>query len=842
MRIGIAADHGGFRLKEELLGQLRAAGYEVVDFGAHRLSEDDDYPDYVIPLARAVIAQEVERGVAICGSGVGASVCVNKVRGVRAALIHDHFSSKQGVEDDHMNVLCMGGRTVGPEVAWDLVQTFLAAQFSKAPRHLRRLNKVASIESESQPAAKDGFMPDQELTELAVNTIRTLSMDAVQQAKSGHPGTPMALAPLVYTIWNRVMNFDPQDPIWPNRDRFVLSNGHASMLLWSVLHLTRTQAVDAEYERLGQPSVTLDDIRRFRQIDSKAPGHPEYHLVSGVETTSGPLGQGVATSVGMAVAQKWLANRYNRPDFNVFDYKIYAVTGDGCMMEGISSEAASIAGHLALDNLCWIYDNNHITIEGHTDITFTEDMAARFQGYGWNVLRVSDANDTDRIEQAINIFRRTTGRPTFIILDSHIGYGSPHKQDTAEAHGEPLGDEEVKLTKRAYGWPEDAKFLVPDGVYERFAAGIGARGAEAHRAWTTLFTAYKAKYPELATEIELMQRRELPAGWDKNLPVFPADPKGMAGRDASGQVLNVLAQNIPWFLGGSADLGSSNKTTLKYPGAGNFEPGSYGGKNFHFGIREHSMAAIVNGMSLSKLRSFGATFFIFSDYARPAIRLSAIMELPTLFVFTHDAMGDGEDGPTHQPVEHLASLRAIPGLCTIRPGDANEVVEAYRYIVQLRHEPAVLALSRQPLPTLDRTRYAPASGVARGAYVFADATGGKPEVILIATGSELCLAVEAHEKLTASGVRSRVVSMPSWDIFDHQSQEYRDSVLPPGVTARVAIEQASTFGWERYVGNAGKVIGMKTFGASAPLKELQKRFGFEPDRVVTVAKELLGRS
>jgi len=685
-------------------------------------------------------------------------------------------------------------------------------------------------------------MNDAQLDQLAINTIRTLSIDAVQAAKSGHPGTPMALAPLVYTIWNRVMHFDPQDPIWPNRDRFVLSNGHASMLLWSVLHLTRTQAVDADYERLGQPSVTLDDIRRFRQIDSKAPGHPEYHLVSGVETTSGPLGQGVATSVGMAIAQKWLANRYNRPDFNVFDYKIYAVTGDGCMMEGISSEAASIAGHLALDNLCWIYDNNHITIEGHTDITFTEDIAARFQGYGWNVLRVSDANDTDRIEQAINIFRRTTGRPTFIILDSHIGYGSPHKQDTADAHGEPLGDEEVKLTKRAYGWPEDAKFLVPDGVYERFAAGIGARGAEAHKAWTALFAAYKMKYPELATEIELMQRRELPAGWDKNLPVFPADPKGMAGRDASGQVLNVLAQNIPWFLGGSADLGSSNKTTLKYPGAGNFEPGSYGGKNFHFGIREHSMAAIVNGMSLSKLRSFGATFFIFSDYARPAIRLSAIMELPTLFVFTHDAMGDGEDGPTHQPVEHLASMRAIPGLCTIRPGDANEVVEAYRYIMQLRHEPAVLALSRQPLPILDRTRYAPASGVARGAYVFADAAGGQPEVILIATGSELCLAVEAHEKLTASGIRSRVVSMPSWDIFDHQSQEYRDSVLPPGVTARVAIEQASTFGWERYVGNAGKVIGMKTFGASAPLKELQKRFGFEPDRVVTVAKELLGRS
>jgi len=689
---------------------------------------------------------------------------------------------------------------------------------------------------------KGGAMSDGDLDLLAINTIRTLSIDAVQAAKSGHPGTPMALAPLVYTLWNRVMRFDPQDPIWPNRDRFVLSNGHASMLLWSVLHLTRTQAVDADYERLGQPSVTLDDIRRFRQIGSKAPGHPEYHLVSGVETTSGPLGQGVATSVGMAIAEKWLANRYNRPGFDIFDYNIYAVCGDGCMMEGVSSEAASIAGHLELDNLCWIYDNNHITIEGHTDITFTEDIAARFMGYGWNVLRVGDANDLERIEHAIGAFRETKRRPTFIILDSHIGYGSPHKQDTAEAHGEPLGEEEVKLTKRAYGWPEDAQFLVPDGVYGRFAAGIGARGAEARRKWIELFGAYKAKFPELATEVEQMQRRELPAGWDKNLPVFKPDPKGMAGRDASGQVLNVLAQNIPWLLGGSADLGSSNKTTLKYDGAGNFEPGTPGGKNFHFGIREHSMAAIVNGMSLSKLRPFGATFFIFSDYARPAIRLSALMELPTLMVFTHDAMGDGEDGPTHQPIEHLASLRAIPGLVLLRPGDANEVVEAYRYIMQLRHEPAVLVLSRQPLPTLDRDKYAPAAGVARGAYVFAEAPGGKPEVILIATGSELSLAVEAHEKLVAGGIRSRVVSMPSWDIFDHQPVEYQDSVLPPEVKPRVAIEQASTFGWERYVGRSRRNIGMKTFGASAPLKELQKKFGFEPDHVVAIAKELLGRS
>jgi transketolase len=684
-------------------------------------------------------------------------------------------------------------------------------------------------------------MADDKTVELAINTIRTLSMDAVQQANSGHPGTPMALAPLVYTIWNRVMRFDPQDPIWPNRDRFVLSNGHASMLLWSVLHLTRTQAVDADYENLGHPSVSLDDIRHFRQLNSKAPGHPEYHWVSGVETTSGPLGQGVATSVGMGIAQKWLTNRYNRPGFEIFDYNIYAVCGDGCMMEGVASEAASLAAHLGLDNLCWVYDNNHITIEGNTRIAFTEDIAARFLGYGWNVLRVGDANDIERIEHALEIFRKTQGRPTFIILDSHIGYGAPHKQDTAAAHGEPLGDEEIRLSKRFYGWPEDAKFLVPDGVYEHFAAGIGARGAKARQQWTALFAAYRAKYPELATEIDQMQRRELPAGWDRNLPVFPVDAKGIAGRDASGKVLNVLAQNIPWFFGGSADLGSSNKTLLTYDGAGDFQATSPGGKNLHFGIREHAMAATVNGLSLSKLRAFGATFFIFSDYARPAIRLSALMELPTIFVFTHDAMGDGEDGPTHQPVEHLASLRAIPGLVTLRPGDANEVVEAYRYVMQLRHEPAVLALSRQPLPTLDRTKYAPASGLARGAYVLADAPGGSPEVIIIASGSEVILAVQAHEQLIAEGIRSRVVSMPSWDIFEHQTQEYRDNVLPPKVTARVAVEQASTFGWERYVGTTGRIIGMKTFGASAPLKELQRHFGFEPDHVAAAAREVVGR-
>ena len=681
-----------------------------------------------------------------------------------------------------------------------------------------------------------------QLDTLCINTIRTLSIDAVQQANSGHPGTPMALAPLVYTIWNRVLKFDPQDPIWPNRDRFVLSNGHASMLLWSALHLTGVQAVNADYERLGQPSVTLDDIRRFRQLDSKAPGHPEYHWVSGVETTTGPLGQGVATSVGMAIAEKWLAHRYNRPGFDIFNYHIYSVCGDGCLMEGIASEAASLAGHLGLENLCWIYDNNHITIEGNTRIAFTEDVQTRFIAYGWNVLRVGDANDIGRIEQALEIFRNMNGRPTFIVLDSHIGYGSPHKQDTAAAHGEPLGEEEVRLCKKAYGFPEGEKFYVPEGVYEHFAGGIGKRGADARGNWAELFESYRTQYPDLAVEVELMQKRELPTGWDRNLPVFPADPKGIAGRDASGKTLNVLAQNIPWFLGGSADLGPSNKTTLTYKGAGDFQADTPEGKNLHFGIRENAMAAIVNGLNLSKVRAFGATFFIFSDYARPSIRLASLMELPSMFVFTHDAMGDGEDGPTHQPVEHLISLRAIPGLITVRPGDANEVVEAYRFIMQLRHQPAVLALSRQPLPTLDRNKYAPASGIAHGAYVLADAPDRDPEVILIASGSEVILAVEAHEKLLTEGIRSRVVSMPSWEIFEQQPQAYRDSVLPPSVKARVAIEQGSTLGWDRYVGNSGRVIGMNTFGSSAPLKELQKKFGFEPDQVVIAAKEQLKKS
>ena len=680
-----------------------------------------------------------------------------------------------------------------------------------------------------------------DMDQLAIDTIRTLSIDAVQQAKSGHPGTPMALAPLVYTIWNRMLRFDPKDPIWPNRDRFVLSNGHASMLLWSLLYLTGTVAVNEDYERLGEPSVTLDDIRHFRRLGSKAPGHPEYHWVSGVETTTGPLGQGIANSVGMAIARRWLASRYNQPGFDVFDYRIYAVCSDGDLMEGVGSEAASLAGHLHLDDLCWIYDDNHISIEGDTRITFTEDVAARFLAYRWNVVQVSDANDRARIEDALAIFRETRGRPTLIILHSHIGYGAPHKVDTAAAHGEPLGEEEVRLAKRAYGWPEDAKFLVPDGVREHFDRGIGARGAAARRRWEGLLAAYRDKHPDLATEIEQMQRRELPAGWDRDLPTFPADAKGIAGRDASGQALNALARNIPWLLGGSADLGPSTRTLLKFPGAGDFEPESPGGRNLHFGVREHAMAAIVNGLSLSKLRAFGATFVIFSDYARPAIRLAALMELPVIFVLTHDAMGDGEDGPTHQPVEQLVSLRAIPGLLVVRPADANEVVEAYRCIMPLRHQPAVLALSRQPLPTFDRERYASAAGLARGAYVMADAPGGPPEILLIASGSEVSLVVSAQERLAADGIRARVVSMPCWELFDHQPESYRDSVLPPGITARIAVEQGSVLGWKRYVGDAGVVIGMKTFGASAPLKELQRRFGFEPERVVTVARELLGR-
>lgn len=683
---------------------------------------------------------------------------------------------------------------------------------------------------------------DQEIGQLCINTIRTLSMDAVQQANSGHPGTPMALAPVVYCLWQHFLRFDPDHPIWPNRDRFVLSAGHASTLLYAMLHLTGVQAVNPKYETLGHLSVTLEDIKHFRQLDSKCPGHPEYRWTSGVETTTGPLGQGLATSVGMAIAARWFASYFNRPGFTLFDYDVYALCGDGCMMEGISGEAASLAGHLKLANLCWIYDNNHITIEGNTALAYSDDVATRYMGYGWNVTRVGDANDLEMLARAFRTFKNEKDRPTLIIVDSHIAYGAPNKQDTSAAHGEPLGEEEIRLTKRHYGWPEDTKFLVPDGVREHFQAGIGARGQALRDAWIARFEAYRKQYPELANQGYRMLRRELPEGWEKGLPTFAADPKGIATRDASGQVLNVLAKNVPWLLGGSADLGPSCKTRLTFEGAGDFSPENPAGRNLHFGIREHAMGAILNGLSLSKIRPFGSGFLIFSDYGRAAIRLSALMEIPVIHIFTHDSIGVGEDGPTHQPVEHLASLRAIPGLVTLRPADANEVVEAYRYIMQLTHEPAVLVLSRQAVPTLDRKKYAPASGLAHGAYVLGDPSGGNPEVILIASGSEVSLAVEGHERLLAEGIRSRVVSMPSWDIFDHQSQEYRDSVLPPSVRARVAVEQASTFGWAQYTGLDGRIVGMKTFGASAPLKELQKKFGFHPERVVATAKELLGKT
>ncbi|HWG50543.1 MAG TPA: transketolase [Candidatus Acidoferrales bacterium] len=676
-----------------------------------------------------------------------------------------------------------------------------------------------------------------DIDQLSINTIRTLAMDAVQQANSGHPGTPMALAPIAYALWQRVLRYDPADPIWPNRDRFVLSNGHASMLLYALLHLTGVKAVDPNYEVVGQPAVSLDDIRHFRQLDTKTPGHPEYRLVSGVETTTGPLGQGVANSVGMAISERWLASYFNKPGYELFNYNVYAVCGDGDMMEGVSSEAASLAGHLKLANLCWIYDNNHITIEGKTSLAFSEDIAARFMGYGWNVTRVGDANDLGLFMRALQSFHNTSDRPTFIIVDSHIAYGAPNKQDTREAHGEPLGEEEIRLAKRTYGWPEDAKFLVPDGVKENFADGIGKRGHDLRIAWDQMLERYTKEHPVLADQLYRMQRRLLPEGWDKNLPVFPADAKGLATRDSSGKVLNVLAQNVPWLMGGSADLAPSTKTLLK--DVPDFEAGQYNGRNFHFGIREHAMCSILNGMSLSKIRPYGASFLIFSDYSKPPMRLAAIMEIPVIYVFTHDSIGVGEDGPTHQPVEQLAGLRAMPGFMVLRPADANEVTEAWKIIMQLRHEPAALVLTRQALPTIDRTKYAPASGVAKGAYVIAEAKGGKPELILMATGSEVSLCLSAYEQLTAEGSKVRVVSMPSWELFDKQPADYRDSVLPKDVTRRISVEQASTLGWARYVGFYGKSIGMKTFGASAPLKELQKKFGFTPEAVVAAARELL---
>jgi transketolase len=690
-------------------------------------------------------------------------------------------------------------------------------------------------------AVSETVATGKQLDQLCINTIRTLSMDAVQKANSGHPGTPMALAPVAYCLWQQFLRYDPEDPLWPDRDRFVLSNGHASMLLYSLLYLAGVKAVNENHEILGEPAVSLEEIKNFRQLDSKTPGHPEYGLTTGVETTTGPLGQGVANSVGMAIAERWLGQYFNRPGFEVFRYNVWAICGDGDLMEGVSSEAASVAGHLKLSNLCWIYDNNKITIEGKTDLAFSEDVATRFKGYGWDVTQVHDANDLSLLASAFAHALSIKDRPKLIIVDSHIGYGAPNRQDTKEAHGEALGEEEVKLAKRAYGWPEDAKFLVPDGVAENFREGVGKRGRQLRQQWLTLFDKYGAQYPDLAAQFNRMRRDELPDGWDKDLPSFPPDSKGLATRDSSSKVLNALAKNHPWLMGGSADLYPSTKTRLTFDGAGDFEAGSYNARNFHFGIREHSMGAIVNGMVLSKIRAYGSTFLIFSDYMKPAIRLSALMEIPAIWIFTHDSIGLGEDGPTHQPIEQLVSLRAVPGLITMRPADANEVVEAWKIIMHLQREPVALVLTRQALPTLDRSRYASAAGVARGAYILADADGGKPQVILLATGSEVSLCVEAYEKLKQEGIKARVVSMPSWEIFNHQDHSYRDQVLPPGVTARVAVEQAATMGWSQYVGPQGRVIGMHSFGASAPIKDVQKKFGFTPDAVAQAARELVGR-
>ena len=684
-------------------------------------------------------------------------------------------------------------------------------------------------------------MSQQNIDQLSINTIRTLSIDAVQQANSGHPGAPMGLAPVVYQLWQKYLRYDPANPLWLDRDRFVLSAGHASMLLYSTLHLAGVRSVNEEGGVLDTPAVSLDDIKRFRQLDSKTPGHPESHITTGVETTTGPLGQGAGNSVGMAIAGKWLAANYNKPGFEIFNFKVYALCGDGDLMEGVASEAASLAGHLKLDNLCWIYDNNHVTLDGPANVSFSEDVMTRFVGYGWNVTRVADANDLMMLGRGYETFLKTSGRPTLVVVDSHIGYGSPHKQDTYEAHGEPLGEAEVKLAKKNYEWPEDSKFLVPDGVYDNFKNGVGKRGADAYSAWGKLYADYARQFPEQAKQLDLMQKRELPQGWDSNLPNFPADAKGMATRESGGKAVNALAKNIPWLVGGSADLAKSNKTNLEFPGAGEYLPGQYAGRNIHYGVREHAMGAAMSGMAECRLRPFGGTFFNFLDYMKPAVRLAALMEIPVVYVFTHDSIGLGEDGPTHQPIEQLASLRAMPNILVMRPGDANEVVEAWKLAVQQTHRPTALVLSRQAMPTLDRSKFAPASGVARGAYTLSDAPGGKPDVILLGTGSELSLCVAAQEKLAAENVRARVVSFPCFELFEEQDAAYKESVLPAAVTARVSVEMASTFGWDRYVGPKGASVGMHTFGASAPLKDLLKKFGFTVENVVAAAKQTLGK-
>ena len=681
----------------------------------------------------------------------------------------------------------------------------------------------------------------QSIEQTTINTIRTLAMDAVQAANSGHPGTPMALAPVAYELWTKHLCYDPANPIWPNRDRFILSCGHASMLLYSLIHLAGIKDMSADgHKVLEKPSLPLKELENFRQWGSKTPGHPEIKHTSGVETTTGPLGQGCGNSVGMAIASRWLAARYNKPGFELFNFNVWTLCSDGDLMEGVANEAASIAGHLKLPNLCWIYDNNHITIEGKTDLAFDEDVATRFRGLGWHVVAVQDANDLAALEKAYKGFLSHEGSPTLIIVKSVIGYGAPTKAGTAKAHGEPLGDEEIKKTKEGYGWP-DKKFYVPPEVPQHFQETLGKRGAKLHSDWVTLFNDYEKKYPELAAELWMIQKNELPKGWDKDLPKFPADAKGMASRVSGGKAENGLAKNVPWMLGGSADLAPSTKTLID--GATDLEANNPGGRNMHFGIREHGMVAAVNGMVLCGLRAFGATFFVFSDYCRPSIRLAAIMKIPTIIVFTHDSIGVGEDGPTHEPVEHLSACRAIPRLLVLRPGDANETSEVWRIALGQTERPSILCLTRQDLPTLDRTKYAPASGVARGGYVLADAAGkgARPDVILMATGSEVQFVVAAHEQLVAAGIKSRVVSLPSFELFDEQPAAYRNEVLPPEVTARVACEAGIRQCWDKYLGLSGAFVGLDTYGASAPFQEIYKHRGITPEAIVAAARKLCGK-
>jgi transketolase len=706
------------------------------------------------------------------------------------------------------------------------------------PRQDGTKDIVRSGSSTAAQIATDPPERSPSIDELTINTIRTLTLDAVEKAASGHPGTPMGMAPVGYSLWSQFLRYDPDRPDWPNRDRFVLSVGHASLLLYSLLHLSEVRELGPDGRPTGQPAVSLDDIKQFRQLDSKTPGHPEYRVTTGVEATTGPLGQGCGNSVGMAIAERWLAAHFNREGATLFDHDVYALCSDGDMMEGVASEAASLAGHLKLANLCWIYDNNQVTIEGGTPLAFSESVPERFRGYGWNVLHVADANDLGAVAQALKTFRQTKDAPTLIVIDSVIGFGSP-VAGTSKAHSDPMGAEAIRETKRFYGWPEDSSFLVPAGVAEHFRASLADRSRPLREAWEQTLARYRSDHPDLAKELDGLLEGRLPDAWADDIPQFAADSTGMASREAGGKVLNAIADNMPALVGGAADLAPSTKTRLTFEGASDLEAGSHGGRNMHFGIREHAMGAIANGMALSYLRPFTATFLVFSDYMRPPIRLAAIMELPTVFVFSHDSIGVGEDGPTHQPIEQLAGLRAIPGLNVIRPADANETAEAWRVATMQSKKPSCIILSRQKLPTIDRERYAPADQLARGAYVLADSDGGEPELLLLATGSEVSLALEAHEQLAADGVRSRVVSMPCWSLFEQQPRSYRDSVLPPSVRARVAVEQASPFGWDRYIGPAGATLTMSTFGASAPFAKLKERFGFTVPNLVEVARSVL---